>query len=42
MRRKIFPKEFLNKHFGEDFKKMTGHEIGSEGSYPDMGSGKYS
>ena len=40
LRRKVFTKEYLEKHFGEEHKKATGQEI-TKGGYPDMGNGRY-
>jgi uncharacterized membrane protein YecN with MAPEG domain len=40
-RKRFFPKEFMEKEFGEEHKKYFGTEIG-QGGYPDMGNGLYS
>jgi uncharacterized membrane protein YecN with MAPEG domain len=40
-RGRVFNKEFLEKHFGEEHKNAVGTEIGKEG-YPDTGNGWYS
>ena len=40
-RSKYFGKEFMEKHFGEDHKKIENSTLSKEG-YPDMGSGRYS
>ena len=40
LRRKVFTKEYLEKHFGEEHKKATGQEI-VKGGYPDTGNGLY-
>jgi len=39
--RKVFSKEFLERHFGEEHKQATGKDI-EKGGAPDMGSGIYS
>ena len=39
--RKVFTKEFMEEHFGEEHKNATGKEI-EKGGAPDMGSGRYS
>lgn len=41
LRKKFFPKEKLQKEFGEEHKKAFGTEI-ARGGYPDTGSGRYS
>ena len=38
--RKVFTKEFMEQHFGEEHKNATGKEI-EKGGAPDMGSGFY-
>ncbi len=35
-RRKVFTSEYLTKNFGEDYKKVTGHDIAKTGGYPDV------
>ena len=39
--RKVFTKEFMEEHFGEEHKNATGKDI-EKGGAPDMGSGRYS
>ena len=39
--RKVFTKEFMEQHFGEEHRKATGKDI-EKGGAPDMGSGLYS
>lgn len=41
VRRSIFSRKFMKKHFGEEHKQVTGQEI-QAGGYPDMGEGRYS
>lgn len=39
---KVFNAKFLRTHFGEEYKKVTGNDIGKTAGYPDMGNGRYS
>ena len=40
-RSKYFGKDFMEKHFAEDHKKIENSTLSKEG-YPDMGNGRYS